>query len=53
MLFGTVDAAQHFHAIGYGLCSSEDEEAHTHVFRCLKKEIERLVAERCAAGASI
>jgi len=53
MLFGTVDVAQHFHAIGYGLCSSEDEYTHSHVFRCLKKEMERLVAERGAAGASI
>ena len=53
MLFGTVDAAQHFHAIGYGLCSSEDEDVHSHVFRCLKKEMERIVAERSAEGASI
>ena len=26
MLFGTLDAAQHFHIIGYGLCHSEDQD---------------------------
>ena len=33
MLFGTVDAAQHFHVIGYGLCASEDQAAHTHIMK--------------------
>ena len=45
MLFGTVDAAQHFHIIGYGLCSSEDRAAHTHIMKCLAQEAELLVAE--------
>ena len=46
MLFGTVDAAQKFHYIGYGICDKEDEAAHMHVFRCLKLEAERIVKER-------
>jgi hypothetical protein len=45
MLFGTVDAAQHFHIIGYGLCHSEDQAAHMHVMKCLAKEAEILIAE--------
>ena len=45
MLFGTVDAAQHFHVIGYGLCQSEDQTSHTHVMKCLAHEAELLIAE--------
>ena len=45
MLFGTVDAGQHFHIIGYGVCDKEDEMTHTHVFRALKTEMERVVRE--------
>ena len=32
--------------IGYGLCAKEDDDAHRHVFRCLKDEIESIVAQR-------
>ena len=39
-------------AIGYGLCSSEDEDAHSHIFRCLEKEMERIVTERSAESAA-
>ena len=46
MLFGTVDAAQKFHIIGYGICNKEDDTAHQHVFRCLKAEVESIVAQR-------
>lgn len=46
MLFGTVDAGQHFHKIGYGVCAKEDQEAHEHIFRALKTEVERIVAQR-------
>lgn len=46
MLFGCVDAAQHFHIIGYGLCSKEDTAAHIYVASCLKAEIEALVEQR-------
>ena len=46
MLFGTVCAAQHFHTIGYGVCDKEDEQAHVHVFSCLKQEVDRVVAQR-------
>lgn len=45
MLFGVVDAAQHFHTIGYGICSKEDTAAHAHIAACLKKEIERVMQE--------
>lgn len=45
MLFGTVDAAQAFHIIGYGICDKEDERAHEVVFRALKDEMERVVQE--------
>ena len=46
MLFGAVNAAQHFHTIGYGVCAKEDEAAHKHVFQCIKDEMERIVAQR-------
>ena len=46
ILFGTVDAGQHFHTIGYGLCATEDTVAHEHVFRALKNEVERVVSQR-------
>lgn len=32
--------------IGYGLCDKENERAHEHVFGCLKKEVETIVAQR-------
>ena len=32
--------------IGYGLCDKENEQAHEHVFGCLKKEVETIVAQR-------
>ena len=46
MLFGCVDTAQHFHVIGYGICSSEDTAAHEHIATCLKVELEALVEQR-------
>ena len=46
MLFGTVSTAQKFHIIGYAVCDKEDDAAHDHVFRSLKREVERIVAER-------
>ena len=45
MLFGTVDAAQHIHVIGYGVFSSEDTAAHAHVIKCLCEELEAIVFE--------
>ena len=48
MLFGTIDAAQHFHIIGYGLCSSEDTTAHELIASCLKAEMEAIVEQRRA-----
>ena len=45
MLFGTVDAKQKFHTIGYGICDKEDEAAHEIVFRALNEEMERIVHE--------
>ena len=45
MLFGTVDPAQHFHVIGYGICSKEDTASHGHIMKCLAQEAELLVAE--------
>ena len=46
MLFGCVDAGQHFHTIGYGVCAREDLASHMLVFRNLKNEVERVVAKR-------
>ena len=53
MLFGCVDAAQHFHIIGYGLCSKEDTAAHKYVARCLKAEVEALVFGKRLARESV
>jgi hypothetical protein len=53
MLFGTTDAAQHFHIIGYGLCSKEDTAMHTHIAKCLKVAMETIVKERMAKGEGI
>ena len=46
MVFGCVDAAQHFHVIGWGVCSHEDTAAHAHVIKCLKAEVESIVQQR-------
>ena len=46
LLIGTVDAAQHWHTIGYAICSKEDTEAHTNAITALRVEVELLVAER-------
>ena len=34
--------------IGYGLCTNEDTSAHSHIFRCLKEEVEAIVKKRIA-----
>jgi hypothetical protein len=48
MLFGTTGPDQRFHAIGYGLCSHENEEAHQFIWQALLGEINSAVAERIA-----
>ena len=53
MLFGCVDAGQHFHPIGYGVCGKEDLASHMTVFRNLKNEVERVVAQRIEDQQSI
>ena len=53
MLFGTIDAAQHFHVIGYGLCASEDTAAHEHIASCLKAEMQAIVEQRRADQQSV
>ena len=53
MLFGCVDARQHFHPIGYGVCGKEDLASHMTVFRNLKNEVERVVAQRIEDQQSI
>jgi hypothetical protein len=32
--------------IGYGICDKEDHNAHAHIFRCLKTEVEAIVKQR-------
>ena len=46
MLVGTIDTAQHFHIIGYGICSHEDEAAHFAVLATLRDAVEAVVNER-------
>jgi hypothetical protein len=53
MLFGTVDPSQHFHIIGYGICSKEDTAMHTHIAKCLKNVIELVHKERMEKEESI
>ena len=48
MLFGTVDAAQKWHTVGFGVCSEEDTEAHTTVCRALREEVHTIVRARAA-----
>jgi len=50
MLFGTTGPDQRFHAFGYGLCSREDQEAHSLIWQSLVVEAERVVAEYAAEG---
>ena len=49
MLVGTVSPTQHFHTIGYGICSKEDKGAHTYVLQQIKDAVEAVVARRAAA----
>ena len=46
MLVGTMDAAQHFHVIGYGICSHEDMDAHRIVLAAVRNEVNRVVRAR-------
>ena len=53
MLIGTMDAAQHFHIIAYGICSHEDAYAHKVVLSAVKTAVEAVVQERSAKGVRI
>ena len=46
LLIGTVDPAQHFHIIGYGIMSDETQQSHQYIVEQLKIEVESIVAER-------
>ena len=46
MVVGTVSPTQHFHKVGYGICSSEDVAAHEYVLRAIRDAVEATVADR-------
>ena len=46
MLVGTTDAAQHFHIIGYGICSHEDLFAHEVVLSAIREQVNAVVLDR-------
>ena len=52
LLVGCVDVAQKWHTIGYGVCSSESEEQHAHIMKCLRDEVNSLVAAKIARQES-
>ena len=41
-----VDVGQHFHVVGYGVCSHEDKAAHRHIIKAIKAEVECVVNQR-------
>ena len=53
MLVGTMDASQHFHIIGYGICSHEDVTAHKIVLCQIRDAVEAVVAQRAEEGMRI
>ena len=53
MAVGTMSATQHFHIIGYGICSHEDVRAHEHVLCAIRDAVNSVVAERQAKGERI
>ena len=46
MLVGTMSPTQHFHTIGYGICSKEDIAAHEYVMTQIRDAVEAVVAAR-------
>ena len=48
MVVGTVDVAQRFHIVGYGICSHEDARAHEHVLGAIRDAVDAVVADRAA-----
>lgn len=53
LVMGTVDPAQHFHAIAYAMTSHEDEATHERVFTAVRDEVNAIVAERARAEQAI
>ena len=46
MVVGTMDATQHFHIIGYGICSAEDVSAHDYVLSQIRDAVNEVVNDR-------
>jgi hypothetical protein len=53
IVVGTMSVTQHFHVIGYGICSHEDVRAHEHVLRAIRDSVNKVVADRQASGQRI
>jgi len=53
MAVGTVSITQHFHIIGYAICSHEDIRAHEHALHAIREAVDAVVALRQAAGEGI
>ena len=49
MAVGTMSPTQHFHTIGYGICSHEDTAAHEHVIGQIKDAVNAVVHARALA----
>ena len=53
MAVGTMSITQHFHIVGYGICSHEDIRAHEHVLRAIRDAVNAVVADRQAKRQGI
>ena len=53
MVVGTMSPTQHFHTIGYGICSKEDVAAHEFVLKQIRDAVNAVVADRAAKGIRV
>jgi len=53
MVVGTMSVTQHFHIIGYGICSKEDVSAHVHVLKQIRDAVNDVVYARAQAKQAV
>ena len=53
MAVGTMSQTQHFHIIGYGICSHEDVRAHEYILRQIRDAVNDTVNLFLQSGKGI
>ena len=53
LLVGTMSLSQHFHIVGYGICSHEDARAHEHILSRIRDAVDAAVQDYHMRGERV